>query len=656
MAVEEHGVKLVADISDFKRKMKEAQNTANSMGKKLQDSFKMDKGLFEDNEIIRRYVQMDNNISKLSVNFDKLSQNMTLTKTSVMGVSNNLAKVSDESRKVEVNTKGVFKAFDKGLKSVKRLTIGFLGARSAFMLFRKYLGEYQSQNEVFANKMQLTTNVLVNSLAPAFEFFGNVIQYAVIGLAKIIELLTGVNILAKTVDNGFKGASKSAKEFNDNLSGLDEISNIDQSASGLSTGLQSQINALDEFQKKIKEVEDWFAKTGIKKFLQDLAPIVKDVFGWIVDHPLGTLGLLGAFMGIKAILPALLGGASTGLIGVAAVLGTIAAIGIIKVGIDFINTKNQIDENINSWEKLAEKMGYLKSQTEEFVNKLSDGNIEEVFNTMSGFAQNNAEHLKNSSEEIRKNREEMGLLEYTINAGLGYFRDEDEMLKTIADHMLYNVSVMKEMESQGKLSEEQEKQYINTLIETRNALEKAGLKGADYQQALSDIDAELSKLKDKNVTATVEVDANFSKAEKKSQGWFQTLLYSANNIIKAITNPVGFLTSAFKETGGIFAGSWQPITAYAGGGLPDTGQMFVAREAGPEMVGTIGGHTAVINNDQIVASVSAGVYEAVLSAMGGQSDKPIILNVNGKEFAKATYGDYQEEGSRRGANTSIRRV
>ncbi len=35
--------------------------------------------------------------------------------------------------------------------------------------------------------------------------------------------------------------------------------------------------------------------------------------------------------------------------------------------------------------------------------------------------------------------------------------------------------------------------------------------------------------------------------------------------------------------------------------------MFVAREAGPELVGTIGGRTAVANNDQIVEGISAGV-------------------------------------------------
>jgi len=50
--------------------------------------------------------------------------------------------------------------------------------------------------------------------------------------------------------------------------------------------------------------------------------------------------------------------------------------------------------------------------------------------------------------------------------------------------------------------------------------------------------------------------------------------------------------------------------AYAAGGFPDAGQMFIAREAGPEMVGTIGGRTAVANNDQIIDGIAEGVAEA----------------------------------------------
>ena len=52
------------------------------------------------------------------------------------------------------------------------------------------------------------------------------------------------------------------------------------------------------------------------------------------------------------------------------------------------------------------------------------------------------------------------------------------------------------------------------------------------------------------------------------------------------------------------------IPRFAEGGYPATGQMFIAREAGPEMVGNIGRRTAVANNDQIVESISVGVAEA----------------------------------------------
>lgn len=71
-----------------------------------------------------------------------------------------------------------------------------------------------------------------------------------------------------------------------------------------------------------------------------------------------------------------------------------------------------------------------------------------------------------------------------------------------------------------------------------------------------------------------------------------------------------------KADGGVYSnGNWQNIQKYANGGMPSFGQMFIAREAGPELVGSLGNRTAVMNNDQIVASVSAGVYNAVVSAM-----------------------------------------
>ena len=59
---------------------------------------------------------------------------------------------------------------------------------------------------------------------------------------------------------------------------------------------------------------------------------------------------------------------------------------------------------------------------------------------------------------------------------------------------------------------------------------------------------------------------------------------------------------------------------YAQGGFPDMGEMFIARESGPELVGSIGRKTAVANNDQIVSGIEAGVYRAVVAANSGNNN------------------------------------
>ena len=56
------------------------------------------------------------------------------------------------------------------------------------------------------------------------------------------------------------------------------------------------------------------------------------------------------------------------------------------------------------------------------------------------------------------------------------------------------------------------------------------------------------------------------------------------------------------------------VSWYASGGFPSMGEMFIAREAGPELVGSIGRKTAVANNDQIISGIESGVYRAMMAA------------------------------------------
>lgn len=82
------------------------------------------------------------------------------------------------------------------------------------------------------------------------------------------------------------------------------------------------------------------------------------------------------------------------------------------------------------------------------------------------------------------------------------------------------------------------------------------------------------------------------------------------------------------------------INWYAGGGFPEDG-LFMANHG--ELVGKFAnGKTAVANNEQIIEGIKRGVTEAMISVLGTQSNRgkgEVVLNINGREFMRATYDD-----------------
>ena len=73
---------------------------------------------------------------------------------------------------------------------------------------------------------------------------------------------------------------------------------------------------------------------------------------------------------------------------------------------------------------------------------------------------------------------------------------------------------------------------------------------------------------------------------------------------------------------------------FATGGFPTEGQLFIANEgSAPEMVGTMGGRTAVANNDQIVEGIRQGVYDAVMAAnSNGGNNTSFKLYLDSREI------------------------
>ena len=75
------------------------------------------------------------------------------------------------------------------------------------------------------------------------------------------------------------------------------------------------------------------------------------------------------------------------------------------------------------------------------------------------------------------------------------------------------------------------------------------------------------------------------------------------------------------------------LQGFASGGFPQEGQLFLANEgSAPEMVGTMGGRTAVATNGDIVEGIRQGVYEAVSAANSGDKDVQVRVYLDSREI------------------------
>ena len=181
-------------------------------------------------------------------------------------------------------------------------------------------------------------------------------------------------------------------------------------------------------------------------------------------------------------------------------------------------------------------------------------------------------------------------------------------------------------------------QYLKTYLDyQKNGNESGEAYIASLSTALGDKTGKVSKKADdvsKNAKRIIEskkpkINVDIPDVSGKAwSAWSRVNSVFANNPIalKFIASAESIGSSVMNAFSHAFG-----VRAYATGGFPDVGQMFIARERGPELVGTIRGRSAVANNDQIIAGISTGVYEAVLAAMqamGGNKPQNINLENN----------------------------
>ena len=166
-----------------------------------------------------------------------------------------------------------------------------------------------------------------------------------------------------------------------------------------------------------------------------------------------------------------------------------------------------------------------------------------------------------------------------------------------------------------------------------------------YRPSLKDTERGQKELAEAAQGASQKLNGTFKPSLENTQSAMKTFEKIMSGVSDGLKK-LGFTKTAhitWNSGSANFFGrtiSWNipNISWYARGGFPDEGQLFIANEAGPEMVGTMNNRTAVANNDQIVEGIREGVFEAVSAAMSqsGGNNTPVNIYLDGKQIATST--------------------
>jgi hypothetical protein len=296
---------------------------------------------------------------------------------------------------------------------------------------------------------------------------------------------------------------------------------------------------------------------------------------------------------------------------------------------------------IQTLKEQIEKNGYVETNLKEQKAKT-------IWNLIRNISK--AEKLNNSQEKIFQN----AVIELSDIKDVRKIQPTTLLKIPISyESMEKLMAIRKQQQSENNLSEiESNNPYgisnelfnkilnAQNIYESKKAMDEAF--GSKYKGSIIGIDNRLweklgeeTKNKLKEARNKFEENKNKLQSKIKETDWQKKWHEISKNILIGAGIAAALATIAVSggsalggagALGGLAVGSIiekLPIPKKASGGFVESGQLFLARESGAEMVGAIGNQTAVANNDQIVHGISNGVKNANISLQ-----EVIIQSVN----------------------------
>lgn len=186
---------------------------------------------------------------------------------------------------------------------------------------------------------------------------------------------------------------------------------------------------------------------------------------------------------------------------------------------------------------------------------------------------------------------------------------------------LANTSEEKFIQEFGKLDEDIQQQVVNKMYEKGYGISEELQKGIEGINPTIKVKTDLS-----GANKTIKITADTSSAEKTTSSFWDKL------------------KNAFFKSFGLNIGTLK----FANGGLPPVGQLFVANEKGPELVGQIGGQSFVANQNQMM-----DLLDKKIGGSSNPMNATFIIQVGGEEVAKTVLKDLQEMAKSNGEPITI---
>ena len=690
----EYGVKLNVDLSQFKTKMQEAQEITKDFSNKVRENVDV-KPEIDTSKLKETEQNAKSFSSRIKDSLKNMWDGMGTTGRliTILGLVTVFSKISGAISKArqanekfkasltklsnDLKTK-LAKNLNSNIAGLKRFGFQLLGVQGLWKGLSKAVNSYMSYDSELSKQIQNTWAGLGSFFAPILEYLVSAFQKLLGYINAVVTALTGINFVARANQKAMKGMAGATASANKQLSKLDEIENLnlDSGAGGGAGGNPIEIPEVDasKLEDFIKKVKDMLSKGQFYELGYELAQTITNALKKI---PWGKIKKTARKVG-KSLAEFLNGGIE---------------------GTDWKVVGNTIAQSINTalefaysfistfeWRKFGESIGTFLQTTISNINWTKLGKtfteaVAGIFSVGIGFLQNlNGVDLAKKLEEYIKNIDvgKIASSFYEIMGSLyGFIISFAGTLVGDFVASIQNYFTNKINEYKSKFGDNGFAIIIGILDGIVSALVNLGTWIGDnvltpfldgFKKAFK-IDGGNKSGKTKSVGEAIINGIVWGLQNLNPQRQLQNAIKGIVNIVIDLLNKgIDKINSKLSISLG---GGVGDLLKKAGIDVPKSFSFNISKipklSVGTDEVYKEGLAYLHAGEQVVPAEVAKNGYntsnqttdyllEVLIDKMDDLSRRPNIFNVNGKELARATYSDFQNEGNRLGSsNLAVRR-